>query len=243
MLNPDSPIPLYHQLADILMAAMRSGEYPPGAKIPSEPQLAKDFGIGRPTVRQAVDLLVRKRLLVRRRGSGTYVRQPEQEIDLFSLAGTSSAFQKKGIDVEVILVDPTRRITVPEGDGNPFAGGKAFFLSRLSQVNKTPVLLEEIYLHAGLFAGIDEIDLAGRSLSLVVETRFYMRPVGGRQTFRITRLNTSRAHLMNVTTSEPVLMVHRTLDFSQANDAVFSILYCNTEHFVFSQRIGGLHHE
>jgi GntR family transcriptional regulator len=102
MLNPDqSPIPLYHQLADILLEGIRSGEYPPGTRIPSEPQLAKDYGIGRPTVRQAIDVLVRKRLLTRQRGSGTYVRSPEKEIDLFSLAGTSSAFQRQGIDVDV----------------------------------------------------------------------------------------------------------------------------------------------
>jgi GntR family transcriptional regulator len=60
MLNPQSPIPLYHQLADILMAGIRSGDYPTGHRIPSEPQLAKDYGIGRPTVRQAIDVLVRQ---------------------------------------------------------------------------------------------------------------------------------------------------------------------------------------
>lgn len=243
MLNPDSPMPLYHQLADILMAAIRTGEYPVGSRIPSEPQLARDYGIGRPTVRQAIDLLVRKRLLARRRGSGTYVRQPEQEVDLFSLAGTSSAFHDKGIDVEVVIIDPTRRIAVHDGDDNPFAGGSAFFLSRISRVGGTPVLLEEIYLHPVLFAGIDEIDLAGRSLSLVVETRFYMRPVGGRQTFRIDRLDKARARLMTVSTATPMLTVNRYLNFSQANDAIFSILYCNTDNFVFSQRIGGLNHE
>lgn len=243
MLNFDSPIPLYHQLADILMAGIRNGDYPAGTRIPSEPQLAKTYGIGRPTVRQAIDLLVRKRLLDRRRGSGTYVRPPEQEIDLFSLAGTSSAFHKKGIDVAVTLLEPTRRITVDAGDGNPFAGGKAFFLSRLSRVDGAAVLLEEIYLHPLLFDGIEAVDLTGQSLAQVVETRFYMRPTGGRQTFRIDRLGTDRARLMNVPTSTPILTVHRYLNFAQADNAVFSVLYCNTDNFVFSQRIGGLTHE
>ena len=62
-LNPGSPLPLYRQLADWLLARMRSGEYPPGSRIPSEPALARRFGIGRPTVRQATDLLVRRRCL------------------------------------------------------------------------------------------------------------------------------------------------------------------------------------
>lgn len=243
MLNTQSPIPLYHQLADILMTGIRSGDYPPGARIPSEPQLAKDYGIGRPTVRQAIDVLVRKRLLSRRRGSGTYVRAPEQEIDLFSLAGTSSAFHKKGIAVEVQLLEKTKRIDVPAGAENPFAGGAAFFLARLNRVDGSPVLLEEIYLHPALFMGIEHMDLTGRSLSQVVESSFYMRPVGGRQTFRIGCVEAEKAAFMDINTDTPVLLVHRFLNFKQARDAVFSILYCNTERFVFSQQIGGASHD
>ena len=56
MLNPNSPIPLYHQLAEILQNRIRSGVYPPGEMIPSEIGLAKQYGIGRPTVRQAMEL-------------------------------------------------------------------------------------------------------------------------------------------------------------------------------------------
>jgi GntR family transcriptional regulator len=243
MLNPQSPIPLYHQLADILMDAIRSGDYPPGSRIPSEPQLAKDYGIGRPTVRQAIDLLVRRGMLRRRRGSGTYVCEPGQEIDLFSLAGTSSAFQKKGIDVDIKLLQPPQKMRVADGAENPFDGGTAFFLSRLNRVDAKPVLLEEIYLHPMLFKGIDAMDLGGRSLAQVVETDFYMRPTGGRQTFRIGYLEDQRAAAMDVGPRSPVLIVHRYLNFKPADNAVFSILYCNTANFVFAQQIGGLDHE
>jgi GntR family transcriptional regulator len=243
MLNLQSPIPLYHQLADILMTGIRSGDYPPGARIPSEPRLAREYGIGRPTVRQAIDVLVRRRLLIRRRGSGTYVRTPEQEIDLFSLAGTSSAFHEKGIAVDVQLIQKTRKIKVARNTENPFAGGTAYMLSRMNRVDGAPVLLEEIYLHPVLFKGIDLIDLAGRSLSQVVESSFYMRPVGGRQTFRIDYLDSRKAALMGVTAATAVLEVHRFLNFKPMDNAVFSVLFCLTENFVFSQQIGGRIHD
>jgi GntR family transcriptional regulator len=230
-------------LADILMAGIRSGDYPPGARIPSEPQLAKDYKIGRPTVRQAIDVLVRQRLLLRRRGSGTFVRAPEREIDLFSLAGTSSAFHERGIAVEVQLLEKTKRINVPVGAENPFAGGTAFFLARLNRVDGAPVLLEEIYLHPVLFTGIEHVDLTGRSLSQVVKSSFYMRPVGGRQTFRIGRLDARKAAVMDINADTPMLLVQRFLNFKQARNAVFSMLYCNTDTFVFSQQIGGASHD
>jgi GntR family transcriptional regulator len=243
MLNPQSPIPLYHQLADILVEAIHTGDYPPGSRIPSEPQLAKDYGIGRPTVRQAIDLLVRRGMLSRRRGSGTYVREPGQEIDLFSLAGTSSAFQKKGINVDVRLLTPPQKIRVTDGLENPFNGGTAYFLSRINRVDHAPVLLEEIYLHPVLFKGIEAMDLQGRSLSQVADTHFYLQPTGGRQTFRISYLEADRATAMEVGPRTPILTVHRYLNFKPADNAIFSILYCNTATFVFSQQIGGLNHD
>ncbi|MCP4207766.1 MAG: GntR family transcriptional regulator, partial [Shimia sp.] len=91
-LNTHSPIPLYQQLADRIRYEIETGGYRVNDKIPSEHVLAKQYAIGRPTVRQATDLLVRKGILQRKRGSGTFVLPPTQRIDLFSLTGTSAAF-------------------------------------------------------------------------------------------------------------------------------------------------------
>ncbi|MBU0697821.1 MAG: GntR family transcriptional regulator, partial [Proteobacteria bacterium] len=162
MLNPESPIPLYRQLADILLAAIRAGEYPPGFRLPSESSLATRYGIGRPTVRQATELLVRRGLLVRKRGSGTFVGKEQKEVDLFSLTGTISSFHKKGILMTTRILQKTRLKKVESDSENPFAGQKAYFLSRLSLAEGMPVLIEDIYLNATVFAGIDRFDLSGR---------------------------------------------------------------------------------
>jgi len=105
------------------------------------------------------------------------------------------------------------------------------------------VLLEEIFLHPVLFKGIEAMDLQGRSLSQVVESHFYMRPTGGRQTFRIAYPDEAKKKAMALEKGSPVLEVHRFLNFKQANNAIFSILTCNTATFVFSQQIGGLIHD
>ncbi|MFW6357383.1 MAG: GntR family transcriptional regulator, partial [bacterium] len=93
MLNRSSPLPLYHQLAEAILAEIRSGVYAVGAKIPSENELAAVYSIGRPTVRQALDSLVRKGILVRRRGAGTFVAPQPETVDLFSLGGTMASFR------------------------------------------------------------------------------------------------------------------------------------------------------
>lgn len=240
MLNTESPLPLYQQLVDVLTRRIRAGEYTPGDRIPSEHQLAAAFGIGRPTVRQALDVLVRRRMLVRRRGSGTYVAPREHEVDLFSLAGTTSAFQRKGLTVDTRVRRRMQCITVDGGGDNPFDGGRAFFFSRRSCVDGVPVLVEDLYLHPELFDGIDRIDLEGRSVAAIVAERYYMRPTHGRQTFRIAYLQGPHALDLGVSAATPVLAVKRYLNFPPADNAIYAELFCRTDQFVFSQTIGGL---
>ena len=58
---------------DTLRERITAGEWPVGTRIPPEPALATLLGVGRNTVREAVQSLVHAGLLARRQGSGTYV--------------------------------------------------------------------------------------------------------------------------------------------------------------------------
>ena len=101
------------------------------------------------------------------------------------------------------------------------------------------MLVEDLYLHADIFDGIDRIDLQGRSLSQTVNEQYYMRPVGAKQTFMIGHVSGKKAQELAVSEDTPILLVKRFLHFSVAQDAIYSELYCRTDRFVFSQTIGG----
>lgn len=64
-----SPVPLYFQLSQQLEAAIERGTLTPGSLLGNEIDLAGRLGLSRPTVRQAIQALVDKGLLVRRRAS------------------------------------------------------------------------------------------------------------------------------------------------------------------------------
>lgn len=66
-------LPLYHQVYVALHGWIVDGAYPPGARLPTEPELCRAFRVSRITVRRAIGELVRQGALVRRQGSGTYV--------------------------------------------------------------------------------------------------------------------------------------------------------------------------
>lgn len=68
------PPRLYRQVADQLRRLIDSGEYAVGARLPTERELAEQFGLSRPTVREAlIALEVEGRIRIRV-GSGIYVR-------------------------------------------------------------------------------------------------------------------------------------------------------------------------
>lgn len=70
-----SATPLYLQLAGAIEEAVRSGVLPPGSRLENELALAQRLGLSRPTVRQGIQELVDKGMLVRKRGVGTQVVQ------------------------------------------------------------------------------------------------------------------------------------------------------------------------
>jgi len=87
VLDRSSPVPLYFQVAQHLEQAIEAGQVPPGTRLDNEVELAGQLGLSRPTLRRAMEYLVDKGLLVRRRGVGTRVvqRKVRRPLELTSL--------------------------------------------------------------------------------------------------------------------------------------------------------------
>jgi GntR family transcriptional regulator len=74
-INPTDPRPAYQQIAGHLRAAIAEGKYPAGQFLPSERQLARQYGVTPLTARQAVGVLTAEGLLDVRPGRGAFVRK------------------------------------------------------------------------------------------------------------------------------------------------------------------------
>lgn len=79
-MNPGPPDAqkLYQQIARTIAAAVEDGRYAPGDKLPSERELAEDFGVSRPTIRDAMIALEFQGMVEARQGSGVYVKAAPQ---------------------------------------------------------------------------------------------------------------------------------------------------------------------
>ncbi|MFF7448808.1 MULTISPECIES: UTRA domain-containing protein [unclassified Streptomyces] len=150
-LDRGSPVPLYYQLAQQLEAAIEHGVLAPGNLLGNEIDLSVRLGLSRPTVRQAIQSLVDKGLLVRRRGVGTQVvhSQVKRGLELSSLYD----------DLEAAGQGPTTQVVrhehVPAAADVAAAlhlaeGGDVIVLERLRATHGQPVAILRNYLPATL---------------------------------------------------------------------------------------------
>ena len=74
-IDPEGELAPYLQLADILRGQIRSGELPPGSRLPSIIGLSERYGIARTTAHKALRVLVDEGLAVVSRGRGMFVKR------------------------------------------------------------------------------------------------------------------------------------------------------------------------
>ncbi|TSA14757.1 MAG: FadR family transcriptional regulator [Betaproteobacteria bacterium] len=87
------PRRLYRQIADQISVLINEGEYTEGSRLPAERDLARQLGVSRPSVREALIALEVEGLLDVRVGSGIYVTHPENRRQRDALQGDSGPFE------------------------------------------------------------------------------------------------------------------------------------------------------
>jgi GntR family transcriptional repressor for pyruvate dehydrogenase complex len=80
---------LYEEIAGRLEAMIHEGHYTPGDQLPSERELMKQFGVGRPAVREALFALQKMGLVAINSGERARVTQPTPKVVFESLAGSA----------------------------------------------------------------------------------------------------------------------------------------------------------
>ncbi|GLI27890.1 transcriptional regulator [Agromyces rhizosphaerae] len=202
------PVPLYFQVAQALERAIRSGEVPAGARLENEIAIGKRLGLSRPTIRRAMQELVDKGLLVRRRGIGTQVVQGQvtRQVELTSLYE-----DLQGSDHE-----PSTRVlehdTKPADEATAEAlgvavGSDVVYLRRQRSTDGVPVAVLENYLPVE-FADITTEQLEARGLYQILRGRGVTIKVANQ------RIGARRAHgdesdLLDIDRGGPVLTMER----------------------------------
>ena len=204
--------PLYLQIKALLTRGLTQGDWRPGQALPSETELALRFKVSQGTVRKALDAMALDRLLVRRQGKGTFVAtHAEQQVQyrflrLMPDAGPRLAMQRRFLDL--------KRLRAPPDVGRALALGGAqtvLRLRRLLLAQGEPVVLDEIWLPAGLFKGLSVermTSYAGPMYGLF-ESEFGVRMIRAEEKIRAVAANLSHSEVLSLPLGSPLLSVER----------------------------------
>jgi GntR family transcriptional regulator len=128
-------------------------------------------------------------------------------------------------------------LTVPKAEENPLAGRRCVYFRRRSLADGAPLLLEDFYLDALLFPGIERADFARESISALIRGEYHATPSGGKQVFRIVFADAKAASLLGLEEGSPLLQVRRTIHLKHREAALFTEMLCRTDRFAFSQKL------
>lgn len=169
---------LYIQIAQQLRSRIAKGEYPLGSRIPTENELAASLAVSRPTVRQALDLLVREGRLTKVKGSGTFVSQPKLVHESTSfVTGYREESRKKNriLRTKVICLE-TQKAGETVGDALEIPPDE--LVTRLTRIrhlenlyNNAPVVYTTLFVPLKLFPDMSQLDFTDASFYEALDAR------------------------------------------------------------------------
>ncbi len=207
-LDHGSPVPLYHQAAQALEAAIEDGRLPRGSKLGGEVELATRLGISRPTMRAAMRQLVDKGLLLRRRGIGTIVA-PRPVRRAVALTSLYDDLKEAGREPRTRLLS-LERVPCPPDVAEHLAlepNAPVISFDRLRVAGDDPIALMHNVVPDGLVEIRDE-DLGRTGLYEVLRSaglapNFATQRVGAR------KAGAEEAEMLEMEPGDPVLTVNR----------------------------------
>ncbi|UOQ59300.1 GntR family transcriptional regulator [Leucobacter rhizosphaerae] len=217
-LDRTGPVPLYYQVSSRLEQAIRSGRIPTGARLENEISIGEKLGLSRPTVRRAIQELVDKGLLVRRRGIGTQVVQgqvsrPVELTSLFEdLERTHHEPSTRVLSHEVIPADETiaEKLSVA-------VGSDVLRIRRLRGTDGSPVAILENYLPLE-YTDLTEEDLNAKGLYQLLRARGVTIRIAN-QSISARRAHADEADLLDTARGGPLLTMERVA-FDDSGKAV-----------------------
>ncbi len=211
-INRNSAEPLYLQIRNSLLQAIRDGLLSPNQRVPSERELSEMTGVSRMTVRQALQSLISDGVLYTVPGKGTFVScGPKIEQNLQRLSGFTKSVRAQGFTPgsRVLSVDRFPASEEIARALNIHPGTPVIRIVRQRLVDGMPVALESAHLDATRFSGLDDVDFSTSSLYDVLQDRYNVSLVRAKQVIEAQEVEEDIAPLLGLNAHKPVLAMER----------------------------------
>ena len=226
-------ISLYMQIKELLVARVRGGEWLPGTIIPSEINLAREFGVSQGTVRKAIIEMVENNVLTRRQGSGTFVSNHNTHRALFHFFHIADNNGHKVLPDSRVLYCRRQPASPLEASKLQLpAGANIISIERVRSLSGSPTMIENITLPAEPFEGLGEdgnYDLPN-TLYELYEKQYGITIQSADEQLRAVAASKHEAKILGLEVGTPLLEIERVALTLGKNPIELRISRCSTKN-------------
>lgn len=205
--------PAAERVRRALLEQIHGGLFPPGQRLGAERDLARELGVSRSTVRQALAALEKAGAVTRvpGRGGGTFVQSRKVERDLSRVVGVPALLRSQGmtsgtrvISTGIVTADAetAAALRLPPGE-------LVVDVVRIRLADGSPISLEHVRLPAGRFPRLLDQPLGG-SLYDLLEELYDTRPGEAEEHIEVTPAEQDEASILGAHPGAPLLSITRT---------------------------------
>jgi GntR family transcriptional regulator len=202
--------PLYAQLKETLIAAIRGGDLARGDKLPSQRELCERYRMSHMTVRRAISELLNEGVIYAIHGKGLYVAERKQDAER-GLVGFSEEMARRGMTVasQVLAAEITAASTVLAEALGVAPGTALVHLRRLRLADGQPMAIQTGYLPHALCPGLLAHDLAHQSLYELLRGHYGLRLAESLTVVETALADDEQARLLGLALPAPMLITEQ----------------------------------
>ena len=205
-------IPVYRTVYHDLKASIKDGIYPVGTLLPTEPELEKQFGVSRVTVRKAVSLLAAEGYIKATQGKGTVVLPFATTQKLGGITSITETLMERGFNVttqdayvELIPAPASVAIELQIKEGEP-----VYCLQRVQCADGSPCALMINYLRPNLVPDLEKHIGTFTGLYTFLEEHYHIVFVEAVERLSAIAANFTDAQILRIKVGYPLLCSKRT---------------------------------
>ena len=225
--------PQYRKLYEKLRKLIEDGTYQTGDLLPSENELCAAHHLTRPTVRNALDMLVNDGFIIRHQGKGSIVQGQPKGIGILSMSGTTSAIGQNNLSTHIIVKPYIRSweqafgYEVSEKDKSL----GCIYMERLRLINDLPVFYDITMIPNLNLPRFTSRSFEDRSLFEILRIHYHIQVKSGEQKILAIKADERIQEHFKVKSNHPILRLDRKLETNRPGFSFFSQIYCNTSDY------------
>lgn len=203
----------YEEIYQDLESKIIKGQYKPNERLPLEKEMCLSYGVSKITIRKAMDKLVMNGLVVKKRGSGSFVnginkKQVEDVSTSLQFTGFSKTYNHENISTKILrfqVINPNDEVA------NKLNIDKESFvydICRVRYIDKEPYVIEYTYMPVEVIPGIKK-DILNNSIYSYIEDQLHLKIKSAYRVIRALVPTELEKENLNITNEIPILEVEQ----------------------------------